>query len=430
MTLYVGIAYALFFLALGARRPMWALVGIFALSPLHFDLGDGTIKYSIAEVNLVLALPLLALRLRAARRGVTLGPVTLPIIAYLLVCGLSSLVEWQGSDAIISWVQMFSYMIVTVLIFSHLCDADDLRRVPAYLVAVCVPWSLLGIAVNFQFMALAKNAFGAGLAIGFLAAYDLWIATGYTKRPLSKDLPRLALLGAMFIIFTGLLLTLSRGSWLGTIGGLFTIGLLRGSLKPLLKLSAVLVPIIAIVWISLPQNLKDYTTGFDTEKNRNIEIRVETLRMTQQMFKDSPVFGAGLGLRKNIDATNIVWLTLSETGILGFLSFSWIFWVFYRWAWRARHILPPSDPRYTLLSLGAALMTYKLFHGMVDHYWTRGAITPAWAGVGMILCYCRIPLEAGYRNARQRIAAPRARAMAATRHPVAARFAAERSARS
>ena len=395
MTLFVGLAYALCFVVLCARRPQWALIAIFATSPLHFDLGNGPVKYSMTEVNLLLTLPLLALRMHDARRGLSLGPLTLPILAYLLVCGLSTFVNWQGSEAVVSWVQMFAYLVITVLIFSRLSTPDELRKVPYYLVGVCVFWVAVGIAVkfNFELLALRKNAFGASYAVGFLSAYDLWIARGYAKKPLREDWPRILLAGAMLIIFAGLIMTLSRGAWLGTIAGLFVIGLMRGSVKPLLKIGAALVPIVLIIWFNLPPQLKAYTFGFDTERNRNIEIRVETLRQTQDTFADSPVFGAGLGLRKQIDATNIVWLVLSETGVLGGLAFAWMFWNFYRMAWRARGILPPSDPRFTLLSLGAALMTYKLAHGMVDHYWTRGALTNAWAGAGMILCYCRIPIE-------------------------------------
>ena len=254
--------------------------------------------------------------------------------------------------------------------------------------------------VNFDFMFLRKNSFGASLAIGFLCAYDLWIARGYLKRPLRQDWPRLALAGAMLVIFTGLVMTLSRGAWLGTVAGMIVIGILRGSVKPLLRIGAVLAPVIVVVWFNLPPELKDYTFGFDAEQNRNIELRLLTLQQTQQMFADSPVFGQGLGLRKNIDATNLVWLALAETGVLGALSFGWIFWAFGRMVWRARRILPPSDPRFTLLSLGAALMIYKLTHGMVDHYWTRGALTNAWAGAGMILCFCRIPA----RSSRPRTA--------------------------
>ncbi len=398
MTLLLGLTYALIFIAVCARKPQWALIAIFATSPLQFDLGSGALKYSITEINLLLTLPLLALRLRESRHGASLGPLTLPIFAYLLVCALSTFINWQGSDAVVSWIQMFLYIVVTVLVFAYLCTPDQLRKVPYYLVGVCVLWALFGMKVHFDFMFLRKNAFGASLAVGFLCAYDLWLARGYTKRPLSQDRIRIALAVAMIVIFTGLMMTLSRGAWLGTVAGLFVIATLRGSLKPLLKISAVLVPVVLIVWFNLPPALKAYTFGFDADQNRNIELRLMTLQQTQQLFHDNPIFGAGLGLRKNIDATNVAWLALAETGVLGALAFAWIFWNFYRLAWRARKILPPSDPRFTLLSLGAALMTYKLAHGMVDHYWTRGALTNAWAGFGMILCYCRIPLEARARE--------------------------------
>ncbi len=393
MTLLLGLAYALVFVAVCARRPQWALIAIFATSPLQFDLGSGALKYSITEINLLLTLPLLALRLRESRHGASLGPLTLPICAYLLVCALSTFINWQGSEAVVSWVQMFLYIVVTVLVFAYLCPPEQVRKVPYYLVGVCVLWALFGMKVHFDFMFLRKNAFGSSLAMGFLCAYDGWIARGYLKRPLWQDKARLALTGAMLIIFTGLLMTLSRGAWLGAVGGIIVIGILRGSVKPLLKISAVLVPIILIVWFNLPPELKAYTVGFDADQNRNIELRLITLQQTQQLFHDNPIFGAGLGLRKNIDATNVAWLALAETGILGALAFAWIFWNFYRLAWRARKILPPSDPRFTLLALGAALMTCRLLHGMVDHYWTRGALTNAWAGFGMILCYCRIPIE-------------------------------------
>ena len=398
MTLLLGLAYALCFVAVCARRPQWALIAIFATSPPHFDLGSGAVKFSLTEVNLLLALPLLALRLRESRHGASMGPLTLPIFAYLLVCALSTLINWQGSEAIVSWVQMLLYLVITVLIFAHLCTPDDLRRAPYFLVAVCVLWALFGMRVNFDFMFLRKNSFGASLAVGFLCAYDLWIARGYLKQSLRQDWVRIALAGAMLVIFTGLVMTLSRGAWLGAVAGMLVIGVVRGNVKPLLKVGAVLVPVVLIVWFNLPPELKAYTFGFDAEQNRNIELRLLTLQQTQQMFADSPVFGQGLGLRKNIDATNLVWLALAETGVLGALSFGWIFWAFGRMVWRARRILPPSDPRFTLLSLGAALMAYKLTHGMVDHYWTRGALTNAWAGAGMVLCFCRIPLEARARE--------------------------------
>jgi hypothetical protein len=37
-----------------------------------------------------------------------------------------------------------------------------------------------------------------------------------------------------------------------------------------------------------------------------------------------------------------------------------------------------------LLTIGAALMTGKFVHGMVDHYWFRGMI-PVWACAGLVI---------------------------------------------
>jgi hypothetical protein len=128
--------------------------------------------------------------------------------------------------------------------------------------------------------------------------------------------------------------------------------------------------------------------------------------MAQKNFLENPMLGAGVGLRKNYDATNVVWSTLAETGVLGLLAFAWIHVVFFRLCWRSRRLLHPSDPRFSLLSLGCALMTCKILHGMVDQYWGRGSITLAWGAVGMTLAYCRIPLEV---RARQMVEARRRR---------------------
>jgi hypothetical protein len=57
--------------------------------------------------------------------------------------------------------------------------------------------------------------------------------------------------------------------------------------------------------------------------------------------------------------------------------------VFLRMVWTTRRYFPQTDIRYSLLAIAGALMLYKFMHGSVDHYWSRGAITPAWASVGM-----------------------------------------------
>ncbi len=392
-----ALIYAPLFLLMASRRPVWALFSIFALAPLQFNVGGGGLSFSIAEVNLLLTSFIWVLRLRHSRYGLSLGPLTQPIVGYLLVCALGSLVAWRGSDAVISFIQMILYIVVTVLLFATMVPVDELRLVPYSLLFVAVGWSLIGIKTHFFFMSLEKNAFGGTLGPAFLVALDLWLAKGSLRRPFKKDWGRHAVFGAMTIIAVGLLLSLSRGAWIGVIGGVFMITMLRRASVKMAKVAILIFPLLVVLWQSLPQNQKEYTFGFGMNR-MNIRLRYRSIKLAQDNFMSNPFLGAGVGFRKNYDATNVVWSTLAESGIIGFLAFAWIYVVFYRLCWRSRRILSPSDPRFSLLSIGCALMTCKILHGMVDQYWGRGSITLAWGAAGMTLAYCRIPLEARARQ--------------------------------
>ena len=387
-----ALIYAPLFLLVASRRPLWALISIFALAPLQFNVGGGGLSFSMAEVNLLLTSVVWVLRLRQSRYGLSLGPLTQPILSYLLVCALGAMVAWRGAGAVASFVQMILYIVVTVLLFATLVPVEQLRLVYYSLIPVAVIWSFIGIGTKFFFMALGKNAFGGTLAPAFLVALDLWLAKGYLRRPWNKDWERHLVFVAMMIIAAGLGMSLSRGAWIGTIGGIFMITMMRRASVRMAKMALLFLPLFVALWNSLPDRDQAYAFGFGTNRP-NIRARYRSIELAQTKFLDNPVLGSGVGLRKNYDATNVVWSTLAETGILGLLSFAWIYVVFYRLCWRSRRLLPSSDPRFSLLSLGCALMTCKILHGMVDQYWGRGSITLAWGAAGMTLAYCRIPLE-------------------------------------
>jgi hypothetical protein len=105
--------------------------------------------------------------------------------------------------------------------------------------------------------------------------------------------------------------------------------------------------------------------------------------LPREQYEKNPVYGVGVGLRKEYDATNVQWLLLAETGVLGLATFLLVHLCFLSMIWKTRRWYPSSDFRYSLLSIAGALILYKFVHGSVDHYWSRGAITPAWASVGM-----------------------------------------------
>ena len=395
-----GLIYAPLFLLMASRRPLWALISIFALAPLQFNVGGFGLSFSIAEVNLLLTSIVWVLRLRHSRYGLSMGPLTQPVAAYLIVCVLGCLVVWRGSDAVVSIVQMVLYTVITVLIFATMVPTSELRLVFYGLLPVAAAWSLVGIGTKFQILGLGKNAFGSTLAGAFLVAVDLWLAKASIRRPWNRDWGRHAIFGAMLVILAGLVLSLSRGAWIGALGGLFTIMMLRRASARMAKIAILFFPLLLVLWNMVPETQQKYAFGFEKER-WNIKMRYRSLNLAEDNFWSNPFLGAGVGLRKNYDATNVVWSTLAETGVVGLLAFAWIYVAFYRLCWRSRRLLPASDPRFSLLTLGCALMTAKILHGMVDNYWGRGSITLAWSAAGMTLAYCRLPLEARARQLSQ-----------------------------
>jgi len=359
------------------RHPGIALMLILACAPFQNDLsGGGGAKFSIAEVNLMLTLPVFYGFCLVRKQMPKVGPMFIPIVLYFMVCLCSSLLHWQGGDAIISLVQMFLYFIVAVAVFcSFAARSEQMMLAFQVLVGVGVFLALAGLATNFWFIGLNKNGIAASLASAFLVGTDLCLAAR-TKSS------RLVLLAALGVIGLGLLMSLSRGAWMGTLSGVFFIFLLRREYKLLGRVILAMIPLLAIFWFALPPEAKDYAIGFGTE-HYNIKLRYDSLDLARGYFNQSPLYGMGVGLRKNYDATNILMMTLAEAGLLGLAGFLLIHAAFYRMIWRAQAWIAPSETLYTFLCIGGALILDKFVHGLVDHYWSRGAIMAAWGAAGM-----------------------------------------------
>jgi hypothetical protein len=186
----------------------------------------------------------------------------------------------------------------------------------------------------------------------------------------------------MGLLVAGLFFSLSRGGWIGAMAGVTLLLLMRREFKMLIRLSAFMVPLIAVCWALLPDQSKNYATGLNKE-NWNIRMRYVSLDFAKSQFLSSPVLGVGVGLRKEYDATNVFMLTLAETGLLGMAAFLYLHVAMALMVWRARRFAQVNDVLFTALALGGALVLSKFIHGMVDHYWSRGALMIAWASAGM-----------------------------------------------
>ena len=140
--------------------------------------------------------------------------------------------------------------------------------------------------------------------------------------------------------------------------------------------------LIAVGWRFLPAESREYATGFNRE-NENIRLRFQSIDFAREAFESDPVLGVGVGLRKEYDATNILWLTLAESGVPGLVAWLLMHAALARMVWRTQRHLARDDALFSLAALGAALVLGKLVHGLVDHYWSRGDIMFAWASAGM-----------------------------------------------
>ena len=372
--LVVAGAYALIFWTVAACSSRWALALIFAAIPFQNDVsnGMGPLKFSLAEINLLLSLPIVLIKSRRLR----LGPTFFPACLYLGVCAFSSLGQWRPSTAQ-SIVQVAVFTVVLVAVFASLArSAEDYRLAFNCLIVVAVFLAVSVFATGSSYVyGLNKNGVGASLASTFVIALEMWLNERRGK-------PRLFYLITMTIIALGCLATVSRGAWLTALSGGFVLLAMRGEIGLALRSTVVMLPLLAIGWHFLPEDSRAYATGFGQER-ANIQLRYESIDYAWKLFVHNPVQGAGMGLRKDYDATNVLLLCLAETGVPGLLTFLGLNAVVIFMVQRTFRQVPARTMASSVLALAPALIVGKFMHGLVDHYWSRGSLTAAWATVGM-----------------------------------------------
>jgi len=374
-----GVLYAIGFWTVALYRRDLALMLVFAAAPFQNDLSTGgPVKFSLGELNLILTVPVMLLHVFSGKAHLRLGPIIIPSICYLGLCVFSSLLEWRGSDSLTSIIQMILYLVVAVTVYGSLPN-DPAQIIPS-LYGLIVVACFLSICTLVSFsgyvLGMHKNGIGASLSCAALIATELWLQS--PNRPRKR-----ILLAALLLISGGLLVTLSRGAWLATITGVFLLCALRGRIALALRIVLATLPVLLILWFVMPEESREYALNFD-RSGASIDARYKNRDIAFGYFHKNPLFGVGVGLRKEMDATSIFWVTLAETGILGIIAFISIYVTLGIVIWKSRKLFLQSDPRFSLVALCAALSFGKLAHGMVDHFWSRGPILMAWASVGFV----------------------------------------------
>jgi len=170
----------------------------------------------------------------------------------------------------------------------------------------------------------------------------------YKKNILTKN--ALLIKSNLFLVFifaTALLLTKSRGAWLGFIGAIlllfffskikFKIKLIGITIFILIFISILIIPFVSYQY----SNLGEFISPRFSSEILSQEPRLLGLSFVLDLWKQYPILGVGLGnygfyAAQHFHSPLIVsgagrWLqALVETGILGFAAFIWLIFTYYK----------------------------------------------------------------------------------------------------
>ena len=378
----LAMVYVIVILTLGWTKPYYVMLLSMASAPFVMNVsGTGALKFSLTEINILLLSITMLGKLILTQRIVSIGKFATPVSLYLAIIGISSVQGGIVSADIIALIQtaIFCVLCPLLAINAKLTPEQYRNLLLAYASACTVLGALqLFYGVGTFVFGIHKNNMGQNLATGLVVWICLWM-DGFRGWWSRFTIP------ALLVTLLGLFVTLSRGAWVGAVVGLIVIALLNRRFVFLGRALVLVLPVITIMWIYLPDDSKKYAAGLDSKEHRNIAARYYSRDVALAAFKQNPAIGVGVSLRKEMDATNLMFVTLGESGLLGLLAFLTIQVMYIVLVVTLVKAIPRSDPRFFLIVVSPTLMAVRLAHGQFDHYWVRGATTIAWISVGVVL---------------------------------------------
>jgi hypothetical protein len=285
--------------------------------------------------------------------------------------------------------------------------SDVLRYVPGPNNAYTAQLRAIGTSVD-------PNVFGGTLMLALAVIVVQWASP-------RSVLPRSMLLLLAIPTAAGVVLSLSRASWLGLAVGLLLVGALR--YRRILVLGALVA--VAVLASSIGQSLlARFISGFSTA-DQATAFRVGEYANALTLLQRYPLLGIGFGVSPDIDVTagvsSVYLLVAEQTGFLGLavylvaLTATWLIGM--RGLTRMRDPLLQGIRGAFLAALSGALVA-----GLLDQYFANQAFPHAVAvfwlyAAGLVAATRLTGLPEGKREP-ERTARTGATALSANRAPV------------
>lgn len=329
-----------------------------ALSPVKKAAASGLVKLTLY----MLFFALMARILRSSRIRSWITTVFLLVTLIVSVYGLR---QWFfGADALATWVDPTSNSAKLTRVYSYLGN-------PNLLAGYLIP------AVTLS-----------------LSAFFAW----------QRVLPKILAL-TMFIVNSAcLVLTFSRGGWIGFVVCLFVFSVLlvywfsvqlpakwRRLAMPVVLGGSTGVILLAVMFVE-PVRDRVWSIFAGREDSSN-NFRMNVWSAVTEMIRDRPIIGIGPGnnafnaiyplyMRPRFSALSAYSIFLEvavETGLIGFTCFLWLLLVTFNQGVQQLHRLRALSDRDGFLLMGAiSAMAGMLAHGFVDTVWYRPEVSTLW----------------------------------------------------
>jgi len=263
-------------------------------------------------------------------------------------------------------------------------DRDDIIR----LIAGTTIWRAVSTSVD-------PNIFGGLLMTGTLLLIGRVLGRP-SIRVWLMSLPVLAIMG------WALLLSYSRGAWVGLAAGVLFLALIR--YRKALPIIALAVA-VAVATLADSDFGKHLVSGFLVE-DKAAAMRLGEYKDAVNFIGEYPFFGVGFGTTPSgsaitpsadiyVGVSNIYLLMALETGLLGVAGFGVVIGTAAVWAWRRYKTADP--PAQAWIATASAVLFAAGVAGIADHYFFRfpHMVALFWALVAMLAAAARLSKQAG-----------------------------------
>jgi len=232
-------------------------------------------------------------------------------------------------------------------------------------------------------------------------------------------MPKLLAITMTVINSACLVLTFSRGGWIGFVGLVVAFAILllywmSQYFPPFWQKWAVpagvagLVVFLAVAVVTVPPLRDRAATIFAGRSDSSNNFRINVWTSVIEMIRDRPILGIGPGndafnkvyplymkpRYSALSAYSVMLEVMVETGWVGFTAFLWLLAVTFNQGWvQLQRLREWNNPQGFWLIAAIAVMAGMLTHGLVDTVWYRPQINTLWWLMVAIVASYYVPPE-------------------------------------